>query len=626
MAPHKSRLNPSVFPSSRQTIEPLSSRQFKSRQPVKPQRCRNSRLQIVWLILLGGLLGLSVNLFRLQIMMGAMLKEQAKFQHSQQDLPFIPRRPISDVNGHILAIDKIVYTLFAHPQLFKEFPAEIAEKLSSVLVLNNLKNPTSTELLERFQEGESGIKVAEGISEEVGENIKNLRIDGLELIQHRQRFYPQEEVASDIIGYVDGEGKGQAGIEHSQQELLERVMPSLEFQRSVNGNWVPSQLASGFIQVDDLELRLTIDTRLQRIARNILRKHVKKNDAKRGTVIVMDASNGEIVTLVNEPSYNPNEYWKSNVENFKNWALSDLYEPGSTFKPINVAIALEAGAIQPDTVVYDEGRIKMGRWTIQNADYDYVGTRGSISVGNVVKYSSNIGMVRIMQQLKPEIFYEGLRRLGLGDLSGVDLPFEVESTIKTRHQFANVPVESATAAFGQGLSITPLKLAQLNATLANGGKLVTPHVVKGLYNSKGQLYWEVSLPEARQVFSSETTKAVLEMMESVVAADDGTGGRAKIAGYRVAGKTGTAQKASAGGGYLEKAKITSFVGILTVNNPRYVVVAVIDEPGIQGASGGKVAAPIVKSVMEGLIGIQRIPPSDLNAKPERDDESEETEE
>jgi cell division protein FtsI (penicillin-binding protein 3) len=578
---------------------------------------------MVWLILLGGLFGLLVNLFRLQITMGPMLKQQAQFQQSQRDLPFVPRRPISDINGHILAIDQIVYTLYAHPKLFQQLPAEIAEKLSKVLVLNDLKNPTANELLEQFQEADSGIKIAESISEEVGNHIANLGIDGLELIQQRKRLYPQQNIAADIVGYVDSEGKGQAGVEHSQQELLERVMPSLEFQRSVNGNWVPTQLASGFIQLDDLELRLTIDTRLQRMARKILKENVEKNQAKRGTVVVMDARNGEILTLVNEPSYDPNEYWKSNVENFKNWALSDLYEPGSTFKPINVAIALEAGGIQQDTVVYDQGRIQMGRWTIQNADYNYVGARGSISITDVIKYSSNIGMVNVMQQIEPEVFYDGLKRLGLGELSGVDLPFEVASTLKTRHQFVNVPVESATAAFGQGLSITPLKLAQLNATLANGGKLVTPHVVKGLYNSKGQLYWETSLPESRQVFSSKTVNTVLEMMESVVAAEDGTGRAARIAGYRVAGKTGTAQKASARGGYSENARITSFVGILTVNNPRYVVVAVVDEPQIPGASGGRVAAPIVKSVMEGLIGLQKIPPSDINAKPESELESEE---
>lgn len=624
------------FPRSLQTIKPLSrpsrfsgsqpnlSENLRDRtpsisgKPPKLKRCKSSRLRIVWLILLGGLFGLSVNLFRLQISMGPMLKQQAQFQQSQRDLPFVPRRPISDANGHILAIDQIVYTLYAHPKLFQKPPTEIAEKLAPVLVKNDLSRSTTDELIQQFRQADSGIKIAESLSEEVGKNIANLRLDGLELIQERQRLYPQQNIAADIVGYVDSEGKGQAGVEHSQQNLLERVMPSLEFQRSARGNWVPSQLASGFIQLDDLELRLTIDTRLQRMARQALKQKVEEYKAKRGTVIVMDASNGAILTLVNEPSYDPNQYWKFSVDRFKNWALSDLYEPGSTFKPINVALALEAGGIQPDTMIYDEGRIQMGRWSIQNADYAYVGTRGPVSITDIIKFSSNIGMVRIMQKIQPEVFYEGLRRLGMGDRSGVDLPFEVASTIKTRHQFMSIPVESATAAFGQGLSITPLKLAQLNATLANGGKLVTPHVVKGLYNSKGQLYWETSLPKARQVFSTETANTVLEMMESVVAEDDGTGKASRIPGYRIAGKTGTAQKASATGGYSNSARITSFVGILSVNNPRYVVVAVIDEP--DGGSGGLIAAPIVKSVMESLIGLEKIPPSNLGEALQQDSE------
>lgn len=583
----------------------------------RDRKCSPSRLQMVWIVLLSGLLGLSINLFRLQISLGPTLKQQAEYQQSQRSLPFIPRRPISDVNGNILALDQVVYALYVHPILFKQPASEIAEKLAAVLIREDLTRPTPEELLEKFEQDQSGIKLEESLSEEVANRIKNLRIDGFELIQARKRFYPQQGVAADIIGYVDLEGKGQAGVEHSQQDLLERVMPSLKLQRGADGTWVPTQLTSGFVQLDDLELRLTIDTRLQRIARSALEEQVKKHKAKRGTVIVMDAKDGSLLALVNEPSYNPNQYWKSNVELFKNWALSDLYEPGSTFKPINVALALEAGAIEPDTVIYDEGRIKMGRWTIQNVDYSYVGARGSLSITSILKYSSNIGMVRIMQRMEPEVYYEGLKRLGLGDMMGVDLPFEIESTLKTRNQFVNVPVEVATASFGQGLSITPLKLAQLNAILANGGQLVTPHVIQGLYNSKGQLYWELNLPEPRQVLSSKTANTVLEMMESVVS--DGTGEAAQIDGYRIAGKTGTAQKAVASGGYSKSARITNFVGILSIDYPRYVVVAVIDEP--DGGSGGTVAAPVVKAVMEGVIGLEKIPPSNPNFQSEYDSEN-----
>ncbi|NJK37483.1 MAG: penicillin-binding protein 2 [Oscillatoriales cyanobacterium SM2_3_0] len=601
---------------------------LESELPTRAQSgnvCDRQRLRIVWFVLVLGMLGLAANLFRLQVFQGASLKQRALAQQNQRSHPFVPRRPISDANGNLLALDQITYTLYAHPKLFKVPAEKIADRIAPMLMADDLTAISAANLLAQFSTAETGIKVTTALSEAVANRIMSEGIDGLELIQDRQRLYPQEDIAADVIGFVDLEGKGQAGVEYSQQDMLERTMPSLLFERAVDGTWVPSQLASGYVQLDDLELRLTLDTRLQRIARSVLHHHVKKNQAKRGTVIVMDAVDGSLLALANDPSYDPNRYYESSLDLFKNWALSDLYEPGSTFKPINVALALEAGAIQPETTVYDEGRIQIGKWPIENADYSYVGPRGTLSVGEVLKYSSNIGMVRIMQKLNPEVYYEGLQRLGLGEMMGVDLPFEVPSTLKSRGQFTNVTVEAATVAFGQGLSVTPVKLVQLMAVLANGGKLVTPHVVKGLYDSKGHLYWQLSLPEPKQVFSSQTTTTVLNMMETSV--DAGTGKEAQIPGYRIAGKTGTAQKAVGSRGYSKYAKITSFVGILSVNHPRYVVLAVIDEP--ESGSGGTVAAPVVKEVMEALIGIKQIPPSnfgEVKSKAESEPELDEAEE
>ena len=572
-----------------------------------PRLADRKRLILVWLLILGGIIGLSLNLFRLQIgQESAFLKEQATSQQQQKILPFVPRRSITDRQGDILALDRRVYTLYVHPKLFKQTPGEIAEKLAPILLRKDLTTPTAGELLELFSLSPSGIKVADSISEQIANRINNLRLDGLELLESRERLYPQRENTAEIVGHVNLEGKGQAGIEYSQENLLERTMPSLSFQRAANGAWVPEQIATGFIPIDDLELRLTIDTSLQRVAHQALKKSIEEYKAKRGTVIVMDANDGSILTLANEPTYNPNQYYKFDLERFKNWALTDLYEPGSTFKPINVALALEAGVIQPDTVVNDEGRIQIGGWPIQNADG---AARGGINITDVVKYSSNVGMVRIMQRMEPEVFYQGLKRLGLGSTLGIDLPFAATSTLKSKEQFVSAPIEPATTAFGQGFSITPIQLAQLNSLLANGGKLVTPHVVQGLYNSKSQLYWKLPLGEPEQVFSSETANAVLQMMETVVK-EGGTGTRAAIDGYRIAGKTGTAQKASADGGYSSNALITSFVGILSVDHPRYVVVAVVDEP-LEGRAGGIVAAPIVKSVMEALIHLEKLPPSEI---------------
>ena len=431
-------------------------------------------------------------------------------------------------------------------------------------------------------------------------------VDGLELIQHSQRLYPQKELVAEVVGYVDGESKGQAGIEYSQQNLLERSMETVQFRRLIKGVMVPDKLTRGFLQLDDLSLYLTIDSPLQRAVRKILKKQLEEYEAKRGTVIVMDATDGSILSLVSEPSYNPNQYYNYDVTLFKNWAVTDVYEPGSTFKPINVALALEVEAIEEDSIFYDTGRMRFDRWSIFNS----AGGGGARTVTEIIQHSSNIGMVKIVEQMPRAVFYDGLKRLELDNITGTDLPFEAANILKGRNQFLMVPVEAATTAFGQGFSLTPLKLAQLHAALANGGKLVTPHVVRGLFDSKGQPYWQLPMPEPKQVFSADTTTKVLAMMEKVV--ESGTGRRARLRGYRIAGKTGTAQKASDTGGYSKDARITSFVGILPVESPRYVVLAVIDEP-IKG-TGGKVAAPVVKSVIKSLINIEQIPPSSVRSK------------
>ena len=572
-----------------------------------PEKCRTSRLYQVWVLLMFGLVVLITNLFRLQILQGKELQKLAQKQHTIESSPFIPRRPIVDRNGNLLAIDQIAYTLYAHPKIFNRQKQEVANKLSTVLEGANLKKSlTSNDLLQIFHQRETGIKIVEYIPQETANKITDLFIDGLELIQHSQRLYPQKELVAEIVGYVDGESKGQAGIEYSQQNLLERSMGAIKFRRLIKGVLVPDKLTRGFLQLDDLSLHLTIDSPLQRSVRAILQKQLEKYDAKRGTVIVMDATDGSILSLVSEPSYNPNKYYNYDVTLFKNWAVTDVYEPGSTFKPINVALALEVGAIEENSVFYDTGRIRFDRWSIFNSG----GGGGARTVTQIIQHSSNIGMVKIVEEMPRAVFYDGLKRLELDSITGTDLPFEAANILKGRNQFLMVPVEAATTAFGQGFSLTPLKLAQLHAALANGGKLVTPHVVRGLFDSKKQPYWQLPMREPKQVFSVDTTRKVLAMMEKVV--ESGTGKRARLRGYRIAGKTVTAQKASETGGYSEDARITSFVGILPMESPRYVVLAVIDEP-IKG-TGGKVAAPVVKSVIKSLINIEQIPPSSVRSK------------
>ena len=603
-------------------LPPLKDRQnFPS---VRSKQTLLLRLFLIWGVLVAGAIGLTVRLYYLQIINPIIVYEQAprgkrltQIARDQQTAKlsfYIPRRQIVDRDQNVLATDRITYTLYVHPYLFKRnsqpVPAEeIARELSNIL-----GNKTPEEFLTMFKKQEWGIRLAGDLPESVREKIAAMQIDGLDLKQNYSRFYPHREMAAEVTGYVnlDSSRTPQAGVEYTQNKLLEREPISWKMKRSFSNNkavFHPGDLkrSQQMFNFDDLRLQLTIDLRLQQIARNALQKQMKQYKAKRGTVIVMDVRDGAIAALVSEPTYDPNTYYKySDFSVFKNWAVTDLYEPGSTFKPINIALALDAGVISPHDTFDDTGEIQIKDAVVRNHDFEKKGARGELTLSEILQYSSNVGMIKVMRRIDPLDYYRDLQKLGVEDKVEFDIPGYTTGRLKNEVEFTVREIEPATTAFGQGFSLTPLKLIQIHAALANEGKLITPHVVKGLSDYKGYLHY--SQPSnTKQVFSPKTARTVLEMMEKVV--EDGSGLAAKIPGYRIAGKTGTSQKAVTQGGYDETAKITSFVGVFPVEAPRYAVLAVVDEPRGEHTYGSTVAAPIVGSVIQGIINIEGIPPS-----------------
>ena len=562
------------------------------------------RLFVVWSILIIAGTGLGINLYNLQIVRGPELRKEARAQQMFNMPLFIPRRNIIDRSRDVLAIDRPVYTLYIHPKQFDKTIEEVASRLAKIL------GKDATTLEKTFRKQKSGILLSRALPEPTADRIHALRFNGLDLRRKYSRYYPTENLIADVVGAINGKRKGVAGVELSQEKILERPVRTIRLSRSGNGSLMPDYAPEGFLHVDDLQLQLTIDSRLQRAARLALKKHIKKWKAKRGAVIVMDAWDGSLLALVCHPTYNPNRFTQKDSDLLTPWAVTDLYEPGSTFKPLNVAIALEAGVIDEFDVFNDTGNIQVADRTIKNSDLK---GNGEINIAQILQTSSNIGMVKIIQKMRPSSYYGWLEKIGLGERSGTDLPSDPKSKeiiLKSQKEFVLKPIEPATASFGQGFSLTPLKLTQMIGSLANGGKLVTPHVVKGLIDSKGKMHVKPSLNPPRSIFSAATSKKVVEMMETVVS--EGTGKPAQISGYRIAGKTGTAQKADPNGGYLNDAKITSFVSILPVDSPRYVVLAIVDEPKGENAYGSTVAAPIAKSVMEALIPLEEIPPEKSN--------------
>ena len=582
-------------------------------------------------------LGLLWRLCWLQIVRAPFLQSKAQAQQSTTKRPFVPRRTIVDRADNQMAVDTPSYSLYVYPAKFGEvlvgkgFPKngkkvkltslEVAQKLAPILQCDVQK------LVEKFNLPQSRIFIQSELQENIKNSLDGLKLEGLEISQGEReytRFYPQKNAFAEVLGYLDWEHKAQAGVELSQSSLLERNLVRYRLTKTggKNPSILPDRVTPDYLHSDDLKLKLTVDLRLQRAAREALTQKMKEWNAQRGTVIVMDADTGAIRALVVAPTYDPNHYAKD-VDDYskivgklraplllQNSAVSDLYEPGSTFKPIAVAIALENQAIVPTSQFYDEGSIKVGTYTIRNSDKK---GHGKIDVSQILQYSSNVGMVKMMQRLKPNTYYDWLQRIGLGQKSGIDLPLEGQGEVRSRREFVASPIYPANTAFGQGFSLTPIQLVRLIGSIANGGKLVTPYVVEGLFDSEGVRKDNPVRPEPSQIFTPKNAQAVLEMMETVVT--KGSGEKAKIAGYRIAGKTGTSQKAGMGGYMQDDKKVTSFVGILPVDRQhRYVVFAAIDEPkGKEKAFGSNVAAPIVKLVMDSLISIEGIAPSDPGA-------------
>jgi len=562
------------------------------------------RLWLVWGAIVLGICGLIYRLYQLQVVQvvnEVNLAEAAAYQHSVNITPVIPRRPIVDRSGKVLALDQVRYTLYVHPDMFTDTPENVAAQLAGIL------EKSQEAVLKEMGTTGTGIKLEQDLTEDQAERIRSLMIDGLDLVPHQQRLYPRADLFAQVLGFVDLNGQEQTGLEQQFSTQLKRSLPETQVDRMGNGLFLPDRMPEQLVYPDNLALKLTLDSRLQRAVTDSLKAQMTKFSAKRGVVIVMDVRDGSLLSLVTLPSYNPNRYYDADISLFRNWAVNDLYEPGSTFKPINVAIALENKAIQPTDTIYDEGQIQRGGWPIQNHDYSTVGGGGTLSISEVLQRSSNVGMVHIMEQLPPQTYYQWLERLEIGQPVNTDLPLATPGQLRDRELFMESIVDRATMAFGQGVSLTPLQMAQLLGTLANGGRWIRPHVVQGLVDTDGTLKWQPEPLGAKQLFSPETSHLVLGMMRDVV--NIGTAKGVAIPGYDIGGKTGTAQKA-ANGVYIDGARITSFVGILPIHEPRYLVFAIIDEPQGEDAYGSTVAVPIVRQVLSTLISLYSIPPSE----------------
>ncbi len=560
------------------------------------------RLRLSFSILCLGLIALMGRVAHLQLVQGLDLEARARNYQTRKVKPIGKRRSIVDRRGRLLALDEKRFRLYAHPQLF-QFPGDlqgvirkpevVAGRLTGILPITNQK------LIKKFSSQKSGIKVIEGLKPDIASRIKNLRINGLELEPYPQRIYPQDDLFSNVVGFLDYDRVPQAGLELSLDKELSRREKTRSYRFGRDGTPLPNDIEPGAFTIDNFHLRLTLDARLQGVALRALRDQLNEWKAKKGVAIVMNVNNGELLALASAPTYDPNKYWEYSPSLYKEWSVQELFEPGSTFKPINLALALEAGVIDSDGTIYDSGTVNVGGWSLYNWNKE---PNGLLDFAKVLQVSSNVGMVNIIKKLSPSKYWDLLDSLGLDKKIDTDLPGAVPGYMQTKELFVQQPIHQAVASFGQGFSITPLKLVQLHALIANGGKLVTPHIKKSFKNQR--LAFQNGPFEQESLLSAEVSKTVLGWMESVV--EKGSGKRVKIENYRIGGKTGTADQTK--DGIVYNSKVCSFVAILPIEDPKYVVAVAVDGPQRSNAYGSNVAVPVAKRIIESLIVIEKIPP------------------
>ncbi len=370
------------------------------------------------LVIIFALFGRIVNL---QVFSAADLKKKASSIQSSRTISLKTRRSIVDRNNRLIAYDKSLYKLWAHPKYFN-FPGdsinkvrgveEVVKKLSPIL---GIKDEL---LLAKFNNNSFGIELANQITEDKANKIRKLQISGLDLFKYSQRYYPQGKIYSNVVGFVNDENKGSAGLELHLDHQIQLLNKSTFLKRGGDGTPLPDNSGPRDFISDYKSLGLTIDSKLQKASFEALSKQVIKWKAKKGFAIVMDVTNGEILSLTSIPSYDPNKFWQYNPEVFKGWYSQDLFEPGSTFKPINLALALEEKIIQEKGFVEDNGKINVGGWTLSN--WNKKGN-GYIDYPEVLQVSSNVAMVKIMQKMQPSIYWDWLNKLGINTNLTTDL-------------------------------------------------------------------------------------------------------------------------------------------------------------------------------------------------------------
>lgn len=575
------------------------------------------RILIAYFILSILILMLAFRLAWIQIVRADEYTEKAIAQQTS-DIPIEAKRgAITDRNGKELATSATCYSLWVWPSQIKETyktDAKLDEAASQLAVILNMD---SAEIKKDMTADQALVRITKGLEKETADKIRELDMYGLQLAENTKRYYPLGNFASQLLGSVNDDGAGRTGVESMYDEYLSGVAGRWIKNTDINGNDLSFGQEEYYQAEDGLNVVLTIDEILQHYAENAIAKGIKSTKAKRVMCLVLDVKTGDVLAMATNPGYDPNNATepdsKSEKEAFdkmsdkkqtdylsqmwRNPIVSDVYEPGSTWKLITTSAALESGAATVNSTFYCDGSYRVPGTTIT---LHCLHNHGSQSLKNAVGNSCNPAQMMMAMSMGKDTYMDYLNMFGITQKTGIDL--EAESTAIIQKSIG--PVELCTMAYGQGIAITPIQLASAVAAIGNDGVLMQPRVVKKLTNSKGETVKTFETQEVRKVLSTKTANEMKKIMEYVV--DEGGGGEAKITGYRIGGKTGTADKAE-NGEYLGNTH-SSFIGMAPMDDPKFVCLVVVDSP--QGVRyGGLIAAPIAKEFMENALPYLNISPS-----------------
>ncbi len=544
---------------------------------------------LVFIILFGVIGAKAVHL---QVYRSPWLAQKASNQYEKSLKSSGKRGTIYDRNLREMAVSIDVTSIAVRPAKIKQ-PNSASRALAKALKTDRRK------IKKKLKSKSPFVWVKRQASPKETAAVQALGLDGIEFVPERNRFYPNKTLASHALGFTGLDGYGLEGIEFSYDRYLRGSDSSFTVFKDALGKVFNEEHNKG-LHGDGHNIVLTIDRAIQYITENALQETVKEYSARSGMALVMEPQTGAILALAHAPLFNPNAYSDFKKERWRNRAITDPFEPGSTMKIFSAAAAIESGNIKASSIFYCEnGAYRIGR----NVVHD-IKKHGWLSLQQIIKYSSNIGAVKVSEKVGPEKLYIMFQKFGFGTKTGIDAPGETTGSLA--HYKNWTTVDTGAAAFGYGISVSAVQLITAASAIANDGILMKPYFVKAITDQSGKTLKQFRPRTVRQVISKRNARTVRNIMQTVIT-KGGTGTNAALEGYTVCGKTGTARKLDPNGTYSDSKHIASFVGFTPAENPKLTILVVIDEP--QGKYyGGTVAAPVFRRIAREALNYLNIPP------------------